>query len=76
MYQKFYTVTDQDTQYTNPFSTRFSTIEEAIQDAKNRISRHTPATQVPVRGVFVMEAIKFVGQIPPPTPPIEVIDLK
>ena len=64
--RRFFTLTDQDTQYTNSRSQRFNTFEEAKQEAEARIKRDRN------EGVYILQAVALVRRS---TPPIETINL-
>lgn len=75
MINKFYTLTDWDTNYTNSRSKRYDSLGDALAEARRRMDERGLVSPRPVGGIYIMQSIKFVGQRPPQPPLIEVIDI-
>lgn len=63
---KFWTITDADTTFTNSRSTRFTDYGRAVTAAKSRIENNS------AHEVIILEAVAIVK---PTHPPIEVVNL-
>lgn len=62
-------MTDRDTSFTNSRSERFPSEGAAIEEARRRLARYPDCH----KGVYILEAVKFVGPAPLP---IEVVNLE
>ncbi len=63
----FYTITDETSDSTNSRSTRYPSLERAIQSASSRLSGNSN-----LKGVIVLQAVKLVKR---ESPPITVEDI-
>lgn len=66
---KFWTITDSDTTFTNSKSRKFYAFDDAVSAAKLRITNNTTSE------VTILEAVAVVRPTRPTPPPMEVVSI-